>query len=240
MNQISVNSVYTKNIENYEYECLAHIKNYSLVREKAAVGEGVTSTDFEMIFPNSIGSSVWKLCFFPSGQYVNGQEGDKIGIYLRMLSCEHPTETLKANVTFGLESENNNSSHAKKMNAEFDYSVPSKRWIGSPEFIKKKFLNSNRGKHFRPNDSLVISCLVEEIETHRLKETTGVGNGTVEGGSSDVKELNGVDNGNVERSSNVTKSMEDSCKLESFDEAHTDWVLVDRGKSQKKSTKRKS
>lgn len=132
-NQICVDDIYAVDDSN-AYEFFAHIKNISILREKIAIGENVTSNEFGMIFPDSIGRSKWKLLFYPRGQYANGQAGSGIGIYLVMLACEQRDKILEANVTFQLQSQidNDAAGHGpvKNLNAEFNFSDPNKRWIG--------------------------------------------------------------------------------------------------------------
>lgn len=160
-NLINVNNIFV-NDANGTYECLATISNYSDHKKWMSVGESILSNPFSLIFPNSIGESQWQLMLFPKGQYVNtNKPGTSVGIYLVMLSCENKTETLTGNITFKLKSITGNDRDSN-MNAEFIPSIPSKRWIGKSDFVKKKWLNSKRGQHVLPNDTLTIICLFEE------------------------------------------------------------------------------
>lgn len=162
-NLIIVNAVYSNDAAD-QYTCKTSINNFSIISERIDVGESITSNIFEMIFPNSIGESKWKLMFYPNGQYINGRVGNGIGIYLLMVSCEGAEKTLRAKVTFRLESENDHNGYVKNSDTEFDYSIPSKRWIGAPEFFTKNWLNAKRRKMYCSGDSLLISCSVEELE----------------------------------------------------------------------------
>lgn len=165
-NQIFVNDIYLKN--NNEYECLAAMHNLSNLRERIAVGEGVSSNDFVLFFPKSIGESKWKLVFYPNGQYIGEKVGNYVAIYLVMLSCENDV-ALTANVAFQLKSQHEGQSGpVKNLNAEFVFSNPSKRWIGKPDFVGKNWLNSKSCSNFFSNDTLTISFSIEE--THRENE----------------------------------------------------------------------
>ncbi|KAG4066424.1 hypothetical protein HA402_007060 [Bradysia odoriphaga] len=171
MNQMCVNNIYANNNCN-GYECFASIDNYSNLCKKIAIGENVTSNEFAMIFPDSVGESKWRLVFYPRGQYVGEKPGDSIGIYLIMVSCELESKTLKANVEFQLKSETADASApVKRVDTIFNFSIPSKRWIGEPDFVRKKWLNSKRRAQFCSNDCLVIRCLVEEtvLESSAVK-----------------------------------------------------------------------
>lgn len=141
---------------NNEYGFSVTINNFLSLRKWIAVGESVTSNEFIMLFPNSIGESKWKLLFYPSGQYVDGKVGSYISIYLVMLSCENDDQTLTANVVYKLMSDTNKDGPMTILKAEFDYSNNRKRWIGN------NWLNSKRCKQFFVNETLIISCLVRE------------------------------------------------------------------------------
>lgn len=162
--KILVNDIHgTEN--NNEYEFSVTINNFLTLRKWIVVGESLTSNEFIMLFPNSIGESKWKLLFYPSGQYVDGKVGSYVSIYLVMLSCEKDDQILTANVTYKLMSDANKDGPMTTLKAEFDYSNTRKRWLGN------NWLNSRRCKQFFVNDTLIISCLVsEKIPKHQSKE----------------------------------------------------------------------
>ncbi|XP_037036101.1 uncharacterized protein LOC119074208 isoform X2 [Bradysia coprophila] len=206
MNQMCVNNIYANNNCN-GYECFASIDNYSNLCKNIAVGENVTSNEFAMIFPNSVGESKWRLVFYPRGQYVGENVGDSIGIYLIMVSCELQSKTLKANVEFQLKSQTDASGPVKKVDTIFNFSIPSKRWIGEPNFVRKKWLNAKRRAQFCSDDCLVIRCLVEEtvlessvvaVKFPLEQTTTNVADDT-KGNGNQIRKQNGDSEDPLER-----------------------------------------
>lgn len=163
MNQMFVNEIYANGNCN-GYECFASIDNYSSLFKKIVVGENVTSNEFALIFPKSVGESKWRLAFYPKGQYVDDRVGDTIGIYLIMMSCERESKTLKANIEFQIKSHTDACAPVKKVETIFNFGIPSKRWIGEPEFVRKKWWTAKRRAQFCDNDCLVIRFLIEEAE----------------------------------------------------------------------------
>lgn len=149
--------------DNVEYQCLVTINNFSNKRDNVVVGENLTSNVISMLFPKSVGESKWKLVFYPKGQYINEKVGKFVAIYLVMLSCENANTSLTAKVSFQLISNNDKHGPIKDVNTEFDYSIPSKRSVGEPNFCRKSYLNSELCKHFFDHNALIISCTVKEI-----------------------------------------------------------------------------
>lgn len=225
-NQIIVSDVYVKD-DKSEYECLAAINNFSSLRKRIAVGESLSSNDFVMLFPNSLGESKWKLLFYPNGQYVEEQVGRYAGIYLVMQSCEKDV-ALTANVAFQLKSESQNDGPVTNLNANFVYSIPSQRWIGEPNFIGKNYLNSKRCEHFFANDTLIINCAIEETYPKTVPKT---------------EEPTGIDNQlskTCERRINHQKGATSSTSpfLDDFKNSNVGgWIKVDYGKGKKKHPK---
>lgn len=160
--QILVDNIY---LRDNEYECLATIKKFSSLRKRIAVGESITSNEFDLFFPKSIGESKWKLLFYPNGQYVGEKPGGHVGIYLIMLSCENNDMTLTSRVSFRLKPQHEiqHNGFISRSNADFNYLIPSKRWIGRPEFVGKNWLNSERCTNFVVDDTIIISCLIDEL-----------------------------------------------------------------------------
>lgn len=167
--QISVNDIYCN---DNGYECQAVIKNFSNLRKWISVGENIESNEFCLIFGDSIGESKWKLLFYPNGQYVDEQAGHHVGIYLQLLSCEKEDSTLTSSVTFRFipVKKCEHEGYVTHLNKEFSYSTPVKRWIGKPDFVGKRWFNSKQFKRqFLANDTLIISCFINELYANDVK-----------------------------------------------------------------------
>lgn len=156
------------------YEFAATVNNYSMLCKSITIGENLASNVFDLIFPQSIGESQWRLLLYPRGQYFGEKVGKSVGIYLQMVSCEHADKILNAMVSFQLMKKDDGAGPVKNVEIDFDYTVPLKRWIGEPNFVGQNWLKKKQ-KQFFTNDSLTIRCMIKETEAikHLVNDPEG-------------------------------------------------------------------
>lgn len=212
-----------------EYECRFDIKNFSCLRGSVSVGESLESEEFSLLFPNSIGESKWKLLIYPNGQYIYEKAGASVAIYLVMLCCEKEDDALTANVSFQLKSQNHlGDGPIRKSKAEFIFSIPSKRWIGEPEFAGKNWLKSKRAERFFADgtDTLNISLVVGEISEQNDQIE-------MESMSSGSKKANS-ESGSLYDQLFPTKNVSERCESDDSQEKNSEWCKVSYGRGKKK------
>lgn len=149
--------------------CLARIDNYRNVLKHVSIGQSIRSDPFQLDYYDSIGTSSWMLLFFPNGQYIESSNSVVMGsgrasMYLKMVDCEHQSESLTMTVKFFIKSPYCDvlDKFSSVKNANFSYCNRNERWSGPYDLAAMQELYSNSCKNLFLNDSLTVGCELDD------------------------------------------------------------------------------
>lgn len=150
--------------------CLARIDNYRNILHRVSVGQFIRTASFNLNFDDSIGTSRWMLIFFPNGQYIESSdsvitESGQASMYLQMVDCEHPHNSLTLTIRFFIKSPYSDvlDKVSSSEQAKFSYRNLYERWSGPFNLATLAELYSNQCKNLFLNDSLTVACEMDDI-----------------------------------------------------------------------------